>query len=268
MDNGFQHYIYTNWPTYVFLYGGGIVLASVTMLVSAEQAWLGFIPLALAVLIVSVYFMLASLWAGFAQFGLRQHADHRVLFLLGQMRQSDKFVHIGLGRRRAAIGFSRRLTTGHLTAVDVYNPHLTPGRVLLRSRNLIPHPDPDPRITWIDSHIDLLPKANGSTHTVTMARVMTEFWQRGDQLRLLQEVYRILEPGGRLLFAEPTYSQFSLLTMGVGVIGLHPAGYWHELLQEAGFTLRKQQTIYGLVRYFRADKPMHGVARQLTFEFD
>jgi SAM-dependent methyltransferase len=95
---------------------------------------------------------------------------------------------------------------------------------------------------------------------------MSEFAQEGDRELLLSEIYRILQPGGRLLLSERTFSQTQLAVNGPGAFSLSTPDHWRERLTTAGFKLRQEQTLYGLVSCFRADKPGGGAARQLPLD--
>jgi hypothetical protein len=50
--------IYANWPAFALSYGA-IIMALIVIGVSAQQGWIGFIPLTLALLIILVYFFFA-----------------------------------------------------------------------------------------------------------------------------------------------------------------------------------------------------------------
>lgn len=237
------------------------------ILVSAWQGWWAFVLPAMVVFIVGGYFGLLSIWAAYVQFDIRANQDHHVLFELGQVNPTDRFAHINLGSRVTAQGLSRRLTGGRISVVDVYNPQLTPRPELLRMRRQAGISPPDPRLTFLEGSIDLLPLPDKSVQAVTMSRILSEFWQHGDRLCLLQEVYRILPYGGKLLVAERVRTEANAMVMGPAVLRLHPMGYWETLLSQAGFKIINSRTTYGLVHYIRAEKPHPSTMQQLTFDF-
>ena len=269
-DGRFQgtlRYIYAHWPVYLFLYGGGFVLVVVVTVTAAERDWWALVALALAALLVLGYFFGASLWAAHEQYDRREQEPAHVLFRMGQLSPADDFVHVGLGRRHTAVRLSRRLMSGHLTVVDVFNPQLMPSRALARARLTLQQVEPDPRLTWLEGSIDLLPLPDHSVQAVTMNRVLSELWQHGDRQLLLGEIYRVLRPGGRLLLTEPARTQTSWLVWGPGALRLPPVLYWQRLFQKAGFHLKKEETVHGLVHYFALQRPEPGEMQQLTFEF-
>jgi len=264
---GTLRHIYEHWPSYLFRYGGGFALVLVTVVTAGGRGWWAVVGVALVVLFVLGYFFGASLWAAHQQYDKRNQEPAHVLFRMGQLGPADDFVHVGVGRRLAAVRLSRRLMSGHLTVVDVYNPQLTPGRALARARVTLQKVEPDPRLTWLEGSIDLLPLPDHSTQVVTMNRVLSELWQHGDRELLLGELYRVLRPGGRLLLAEPVRTQTSWLVWGPAALRLQPLAYWNRLFQRAGFHLRKEETVRGLVHYFALKRPEPGEMQQLTFDF-
>ncbi|MCB9418558.1 MAG: methyltransferase domain-containing protein [Ardenticatenaceae bacterium] len=255
--------IYARWPAFALGYGG-IVAALILIGISAQQGWIGLIPLTLALLLVLIYFFLAALWRIHQQFGRNGLTPHHVLFDMGRIRAADQFVIIDLGLRQQAIDLARRLTTGKAVVVDVYSPQWTPGRSLVRHRARMPHPPTDPRIRWQTGRIDLLPLPDKSVTAVILCQVISEFIQEGDQLQLLEEIYRILSENGRLLVAEEVQNRTNSLLMGPGVLQLKPVEHWRELLEKAGFRVRSEKDLQGIIHCFRADKPTYTEAQQLT----
>ena len=55
-----------------------------------------------------------------------------LFFELGRITPTSRFVHVGMGLRRTPQQMSRRLTSGRVTALDVYNPQEAPGGALAR----------------------------------------------------------------------------------------------------------------------------------------
>ncbi|MEJ2749637.1 MAG: class I SAM-dependent methyltransferase, partial [Anaerolineae bacterium] len=163
-----------------------------------------------------------------------------------------------------AIDIARRLTTGKVVVVDIYSPQWTPGQSLVRYRTRMAHPPSDPRISWQTGRIDLLPLPDKSVTAVILCQVLSEFWQEGDQLKLLDEIYRILAENGRLLVAESVRSRANSLYLGPQTLSLAPVEQWRSLLQKAGFRVRSEKDLQGIIHCFRADKPTYTEAQQLT----
>lgn len=259
--------VYAHWPLYTLAYAG-MIAALILIGVGARQGLLSFIPLGVALLLVQSYFLLASLWAAHQLHDVNGIRPHQVLFDMGAIQDTETFVFIDLGTRWPAIELSRRLTTGRVIVVDVYNPQWTTSRALARHRARRPSPPLDPRLTWRDGDVNLIPLPDGSVPAVILSQVLSEFWQHGDRLALLKEIHRILTPGGRLLLAERVRTQTNWLVTGPAALGLPTAGYWQNLLRQAGYHVQKEKDLLGLVYCIRARKPTPAEARQLAFELD
>lgn len=264
---GTWRYVAANWPAYLLTYGA-IVLALIFIGISARRGWLSFIPLALALFLILSYFLLASLWSAHQQFDPGGVRPHDVLFDMAQLSATDTFVYIGLGLRAGAVALSRRLTTGEIIVIDVYNPQWTTSHALSRGRAQAKLPPPDPRLSWRVGSIELLPLPDESMPAVILCQVASEFWQHGDRLMLLKEIHRILRPNGRLLLAERVRSQTNWLVLGPAALALPPADYWRTLLLKAGFEVRREQHLADIIACFRADKPVPSRAQQLALELD
>ena len=260
-------HVRAHWPRYALLYGS-IVAGVIFIGISAFQGWYGFIPMTTAVILILAYFLIMSFWATQKLYGSRGIRPYHQLFEMGNIGSRSHFVYIDVGLRYQPISLSRRLTTGKITIIDVYNPQWTTSRSLVRWRKHIPHPPLDPRLAWLDGDIHMLPLPDASVDTVMLCQILSEFWQRGDRTELLKEVKRILKPTGQILVAERVRTQTNWLTLGPAALQLPTAKYWHQLLIESGFGVHKQVVIQGMVYCARAQKLTPFQARQLAFQLD
>lgn len=261
--DGTLRYLAARFPVYVTLYGSAVLLL-LGMGVAATQGWLGLVPLVLALLLVLFYFIFASLWAAHLVYDANGRQVHQILFEMGQLRETDRFTFVELGGRWQAIELGRRLSTGQVIVIDVYNPQLTPSRTLARSRTQQSKPPAgDPRFIWRNGSIDLLPLPDESVTAVVLNETLCHFWQKGDQETLLREVHRILVAGGRVLLAERTRTRANWLHLGPITLTLPTSQRWRDLLRQSGFVLRREEEINGFIHCFRADKPVPIEAQQL-----
>jgi SAM-dependent methyltransferase len=263
--NGTIHYIYAHWPLFFGLYVG-LVVALIIIGISIQYGWLSYIPIATAVFIILTYFLIISIWAGHQLYDQTGLSPHHLLFELGQIQATDNIAFLDLGYRRHALALSRRLTTGRIVVLDVYNPQWVRSQALVRLRTRMPAIPDDPRLVWRDGSINLLPLPDKSVPYVILSEVVSEFGQSGDRLALLKEIYRILTPNGRLLMAERVRSQTNYLVMGLNGFSLDTIAQWHDLITAAGFIIRREEDLSGLIRCFRADKPTPAEAKQLALD--
>lgn len=264
---GTSQYVRANWPLYLFGYGGAIVVTMLVGTIAATRDWWAIVLLSLAALLIETYFLVASLWAAHAQLDYRGQRASDVLFELAGLQPRDRFVHVSLGRRKTPLALSRRLTSGRVTVIDVYNPRLAPNSALARARRQRAATSTDPRLAFVDGTIDLLPIPDSQITVVTMDRVLSEIAQRGDRRLLLAEIYRILQPGGLFVLVEPVHTPTALLAMGPSAWNLYTAAEWEALLAEVGFRSAKKRDIAGLACAFSVRKPLAGEIQQLTFDF-
>lgn len=264
-DNLFR-YIRVRWPAYALVFGGGGLLALILISIGAESERWWLVLVGGVLLAVLAYFLTTSLWAAHEQFGRRQTLPAQTIFDEGRMQPIDNLVYVGLGVRETPVQLSRRLTRGRVQAIDVYNPQLTPSSSLARRRRLAMHAPPDPRLSWLEGHINLLPLPDNSSNLVAASYTLSEFWQDGDRRLLLKEMRRILIPGGFLLLLEPARTRTQLLMLGPAALRLPPVDYWRTLLQEAGFQIVREANVSDYYICFRAEKPFPGTVQQLTLD--
>ena len=249
-------YIRSNWPRYLFLFGGGSLVVIFVLSLSIVREWPAFVLISAAILIVILYFFGASIWAGHRLYDDAAYVS--AILDLAEISPQDTFAHISLGLKRTAVDLSRVLTTGKVIIIDVYNPQLVPGKTLLRARQLDQSNEElqilDPRLSWREGTIDLIPLPDKSTPLVTMVETLSEFWQPGDQMCLLKEIYRILTPNGRLILVEKTLTLANFFAFGPESLRLNSAAKWSEILTKAGFSNIEQRTLYDMVQIFRAEK--------------
>lgn len=257
-------HVRSQWPTYLLGYGGGILLLVAVIVVSLGQGWYSFVTLALVGLLVLAYFLVVSLWAYHAL-----HDNHSIrdsLYELGELDPTMTVVDVNLGLREFPVALSRRFTTGKVVVLDVYNPLLAPNRDLARAHDTAERPVSDPRLSWRDGNINLLPLPDDSVPAVTLVQVASELWQEGDRLRLLEEVNRVLQPGGCLLIVERVQTPINLLVSGLAGLRLPPATYWLELTERSDFKIRQRKSIGDLILCLRVDKRQLGEARPLPLD--
>jgi len=263
---GVLRYIRVRWPSYLVIFGGGGLFAFILISLGAEDGRWPFVALGMGILLILAYFLTTSLWAAHEQFGRRQVQPAHIIFEEARIQPTDSLVYVGLGVRDIPLQLSRRLTRGRVQAIDVYNPQLTPRATLSRERRLAKPTPPDPRLSWLEGHINLLPLPDYSVDLVTSSYTLSEFWQDGDRRLLLKEMRRILRPGGFLLLLEPARTRTQLLMLGPAALRLPPTDYWRALLNDAGFHIVRETNVSDYYLCFRAEKPFPGTVQQLTLD--
>lgn len=263
--SGLRRHLRAHWPPYFLAYGA--IMATLLLIGFGLQAKLwSIVPLAMALLLILVYFFGTSLWAAYQLHDDAGLAPHHTLFDMGKLHATDAFVYIGAGLHDVPVALAKRLTTGQITAVDIYSPQWMRSQPLHRARQQSPQPASDPRLKWQSGRLNLLPLPNESVTAVILSQTAIELHQRGDQLVLFKEIRRILAQNGRFLLAERSRSQTNWVVMGLTAVNLPDADHWRDLLIEAGFRLRTEKELRGLITCYRADKPTRTEARQLRLD--
>jgi hypothetical protein len=230
--------------------------------------WYAFVPFALAIMLVASYLLISSLWLAYQLNDAPGETTAEILIRLAQTRPEDRVVCIDLGLRETAIAIAQRMTSGEVTVIDIHNPQSNTGTALRRARTRSPRVHADPRLTWIDGSVNLLPLPDRSAGAVFMNQILSEFWLPEERELLLAEVRRILVPEGRLLLAERIRAQSHLLLAGLVTSSQPPAPYWRALLKSNDFILRREECPRGLFYCVRADKPSPSSGKQLSLKLE
>ncbi len=247
---GTFRFFQARWPTYFVGYGGGLLFCLVTMWISIQRGWFAFVNITLAGAIILLYFSGASLWAAHRLFDGSTIVD--AIFEVGRFSPDQTIVHIDQGLRSTGIALGGRLSSGRVIVIDVYNPQLFPSRWLSRAAHQAVRPVDDPRIIWKSGSIDLLPQPDQSVSAVALSMTVTELWQEGDRICLLEEIFRILTPTGVLVIAERIRTPTSWMTMGPAAIRLRGASYFRQILVDIGFHIEEELFFDDLLLVIRA----------------
>jgi SAM-dependent methyltransferase len=258
--------IAARWPTYVFGYGGGTLVALALILAGVIRRDWAFVPIGVALLLVVAYFSGAAVWAAYRRYDVRGQRPVDLFFQLGRITATTTLVHVGMGVRRTPQQLSRRLTSGRVLALAIYNPQQAPGAALARARLTVAPAQPDPRLRWLEGTIQLLPLPDRSAFVVTADDTFGALWQHGDRLILAREIYRILRPEGWVVVAEPVRTQRNWLVRGSGALGLEPISYWRKLFNSCGLHVIREYDVDGLVHYFVLERPAVGEMQQLALD--
>jgi ubiquinone/menaquinone biosynthesis C-methylase UbiE len=250
--SGTLSFIQTHWPTYLIGYGGGVVFIVSVIWVSFDQGWFAFVNLALAGLLILIYFFVASLWAAHKLYDGDDIVE--AVFELGGLESGQTMIYLDLGLRSTGIALSRHLTTGRVIIIDIYNPQLAPARWLSRATQQAERQIDDPRVIWKGGSIDLLPLPDQTMPAVILIMSASEFWQEGDRMQLFEEIYRVLSPGGMLLMVERVRTPTNWLVMGAAALRIRKASYWRSALARVGFQTTRESEQNDMLHFFRAER--------------
>src|ERR1019366_5964177 len=172
--------------------------------------------------VLAVLALVALVCAGVAWFKIRSSKDGKLRLreqLLDQLalQGDEKVLDVGCGRGLLSIGAAKRLKTGKVTGIDVWDPQELSGNSADAAKenakaegvaDRVRFESGDARkLVYPENHYDVVVSAN-ALHTLADDR------ERGQALR---EMLRVLKPGGRLL-----------------VFDTAETGYYAQVLRESG----------------------------------
>ena len=210
----------------------GLAIAALVALTAAvviQLQWPALWPAAFAAVALTMLFLTGNM----VMSGFRRR-DHMVLPMVDLLRgDRDVVLDAGCGAGRTTIALSRILKDGHVVAVDRFDAgYIDDGGRALLDRNLQLSGLTE-KVTVETADLTALPFAPGDFDSAVSTNVYDHLGRA--KLKGLQEVFRVLKPGGRFLMAVwvPGWSMFSV--GNVFSLFLTSKGAWRRMAGKAGF---------------------------------
>ena len=150
---------------------------------------------------IGAYFLHGALsMIEYSRRGKRALRD-RLLDLL-RWRGDESVLDVGCGKGLLLIGAAKRLTTGRAVGVDLWLPHAMTGNqpeAAMRNAGIEGVAD---RVHLLKGDVRTLPARTGAFDVVLSNFVVHEVDSSADREALLQEMVRVLKPGGRLALVD------------------------------------------------------------------
>jgi ubiquinone/menaquinone biosynthesis C-methylase UbiE len=264
---GLMSYTRSHWPTFFLIYGA-LILALFLLGVGLLFDLYSFIPFAVAIAIIAGYALAYFLWIGHQLYDIDDETPADILIRLSQIQTYEQVACIDLGLRDTGTAIAKHLITGRCVVIDVYNPQSHPSSTLRRARSQTIKTIPDPRLTWIDGNFELLSLPDNSVAAVFLVEIFSEFWLPEERKQLLDEVWRILIPEGRLLLAERVQTQRNLFLSGLLTSSKPTISTLRSMLEKAGFILQKEESRHNILYCVRAFKPSPSAGKQMTLSLE
>ncbi|HEY7835420.1 MAG TPA: class I SAM-dependent methyltransferase [Ktedonobacterales bacterium] len=172
-------------------------------LFAALFVWLlrGSLLLGIIAIIVGVYFLLNAL--GMIRYSRRGKLRVRDSALsLVRWRGEEQVLDVGCGRGLLLAGAAHHLTTGRAVGVDRWIRGALSGNGPEAARRNAALEGVADRVTILDGDARELPFAENTFDVVVSNFVIHDMDSRTDRERMLQEIVRVLKPGGQLMLVD------------------------------------------------------------------
>jgi ubiquinone/menaquinone biosynthesis C-methylase UbiE len=152
---------------------------------------------------------------------------------------SPQILDVGCGTGRTAIKIAKTLDNGgHLTGIDIYNKNAIGGNALDTVNNNAKLEGIDKRTTFQYGSVTEIPFEDNKFDYVNASSVLHEVHGDHDQDDALNEIYRVLKPGGYFYLGEWHRGSWQLiLYTGIFSFVFKPNKYWSELVKKHDFQI-------------------------------
>ncbi len=180
--------------------------------------------------VLAVLTVAALICAGIAWFKIRSSKDGKLRLreqLLDQLalRGDEKVLDVGCGRGLLAIGAAKRLKTGKVTGIDVWNPQELSGNSAEAAKENAKAEGVAERVRFESGDARKLVYPEGNYDVVVSSNALHNLADDRERGQALREMLRVLKPGGRLLIfdtAETGYYAQVLRENGAQDVTLSP----------------------------------------------
>jgi ubiquinone/menaquinone biosynthesis C-methylase UbiE len=157
-----------------------------------------------------------------------------------KLKGNENVLDVGCGLGRMAIGVAKRLTTGKVIGIDIWDKmELFNNRPERAYENAEIEGVRD-KVEFKTGNILSIPFPDSSFDVVTCSSVVNNLHTNGEKFGALKEIFRVLKPGGTFLMMEPIKSLDAFFLFTPLVFWMLPSkDTWFELLNKAKFASPK-----------------------------
>jgi cyclopropane fatty-acyl-phospholipid synthase-like methyltransferase len=118
------------------------------------------------------------------------------------LRGDERVLDMGCGRGAVLTAVARRLTSGHVTGIDLWSTHDQSGNSRDATMRNAALEGVDDRVAVETGDMRALPFLDGCFSVVVSSLAIHNIPSNADRARAIAEAWRVLEPGGRMAIAD------------------------------------------------------------------
>ncbi len=154
---------------------------------------------------------------------------------------------IGCGTGRAAIKIAKELKNGgHLYGIDIYEKFAISGNALHTVQNNARIEDVQDKTTFQYGSATEIPFEDNKFDIINISSVLHEIHSSEGKEKAMQEIYRVLKPGGYAYISEWNRNSFGLIsTLGLLCFVFKNKNYWRNLIEKYQLEILSYENYYG-----------------------
>jgi len=174
-----------------------------------------------------------------------------------ELEGNEKVLDAGCGLGRMTVGVAKHLSAGRVIGIDIWDKMEIPGNSPERAYTNAEIEGVRDRVEFKTGNVLSIPFPDNSFDVVTSSSVINNLHGTSEKLKALEEILRVLRPGGRFLLLEPLRDLWGFLTFTpLGVWMLLPKDGWIALLKKTGF-MNLRYNYFHRMGAFLVEKPVH-----------
>jgi len=172
------------------------------------------------------------------------------------LKGNEKVLDAGCGLGKMTVGVAKRLKTGKVIGIDIWSKTEIPGNSPERAYANAEIEGVRDRVEFKTGNVISISFPDKSFDIVTSSSVINNLHGDSEKLKALEEIFRVLRPGGRFLLLEPLRDFWGFLTFTVlGVWMLLPKDRWITFLEKTGFVNLRYEYFHKMGA-FLVEKPL------------
>ena len=173
-----------------------------------------------------------------------------------ELRGDERVLDVGCGLGKMTIGIAKALKEGKVIGIDIWDKMEISGNSPERAYANARLEGVHDKVEFRTGNVLSIPFRDNSFDIVTSSSVINNLHDDSKKLEALEEIFRVLQPGGRFLLLEPLRDlQGAFIFTPFFVWMLLPKGRWITLLEKVGF-VNLRYDHYQRMGLFLAEKPM------------